>query len=137
MTATESQTAQSRSIVEQFYDAGLRGDIETMMGFLSDDVVIYEPAFLAYGGKYRGKQGLQAIYEKVLQVTDVMQLKVHYFVVDGDRALAIAGFPVNGTEDYTLFAEESRLVDGKIVEIRLYYYEPQSLLRVPATEAGV
>lgn len=137
MTATESLTAQSRSIVEQFYGAGLRGDIDTMMGLLSDDVVIHEPPFLTYGGEYHGKEGLQAIYEKVLQVTDVTKLKVHYFVVDGDRAIAIAGFPVNGDKDYTLFAEESRIVDGKIVEIQLYYHQPQSLLRVPAAGAGV
>lgn len=136
MTATQSLTAQSRSIVKKFYDAGLRGDIETMMGFLSDDVIIHEPAFLTYGGEYHGKDGLLAIYEKVVAVTDVTKLKVHYFVVDGDRALAIAGFPVKG-DDYTLFAEESRIVDGKIVEMRLYYHEPQSLLRDPAAAAGV
>jgi len=136
MTTTESLTAQSRSIVEQFYDAGLRGDIEVMMGLLSDDVVIHEPAFLTYGGEYHGKEGLQAIYEKVLAITDVTKLKVHYFVVDGDRAIAIAGFPVNGDKDYTLFAEESRIAHGKIVEMRLYYHEPQSLLRGSATGAG-
>lgn len=128
MAETKSLTEVNRSIVDRFYAAGPRGDIDTMMDCLADDVVIHEPSYLPYGGEYRGKDGLSAVYSAVAQLADVSQFKVHYVVVDGDRAVAFGGFPVNDTGQFTHFAEESRLVDGKIAEIRLYYYDAQSML---------
>ncbi|BBZ15439.1 nuclear transport factor 2 family protein [Mycobacterium branderi] len=135
MTDTKSLTEVNRSIIDRFYAAGPRGDLETMSDCLADDVVIHEPPYLPFGGDYRGKEGLSAIYSAVAQLADVTQFKVHYILVDGDRAVAFGGFPVNDTGKFTHFAEESRLVDGKIAEIRLYYYDAQSLL-VASNAAG-
>jgi len=129
-------TEVNRAIIESFYAAGLRGDIETMDSFLADDVVIYEPPYLPFGGEYRGKGGLSAIYAAVAQLADVTQFKVHYVLVDGDRAVAVGGFPVNDTGQFTHFAEETRLVGGKIVEIRIYYHDAQSLLGAAKPGAG-
>lgn len=127
MTETTS-TEQNRSIIEGFYAAGTRGDIETMMDCLADDVVICEPPYLPFGGEYHGKDGLFAIFAAVAELADVAQFKIHYIVVDGDRAVAFGGFPLNDTGRFTHFAEETRLVDGKIAEIRIYYYDAQSLV---------
>jgi len=124
----KSVTELNRSIIESFYAAGTRGDIETMMSYLADDVVIYEPPYLSFGGEYLGKDGLAAIYGAVVQLADVTQFKIHHILVDGDRAVAVGGFPVNDTGQFTHFAEETRLADGKIVEIRIFYYDAQSLL---------
>lgn len=128
MDVTESATELNRSIMEHFYAAGLQGDIETMMGYVADDVVIYEPTYLPFGGEYRGKDSLSAIHGAVAQLADVAQFTIHYILVDGDRAIAIGGFPVNDTGQFTHFAEESRLEDGKIVEIRIYYHDAQSMI---------
>lgn len=134
MTEAKSVTELNRSIIEAFYAAGLRGDIEAMTGYLADDVVTYEPPYLPFGGQYRGKDGLAVIYEAVAKVADVAQFTVHDIVVDGDCAVAFAGYLVRDTGEFTHFAEELRLVDGKIAEIRIYYYDVQSMLG--ATKPG-
>jgi ketosteroid isomerase-like protein len=130
MTDNNSVTELNRAIVEGFYAAGARGDLDAMMDCLADDVVIYEPPYLFFGGEYRGKQGIFAINEAVAPLVDATQFKIHYILVDGDRAFAVGGFLVNDTGQFTLFAEETRLVDEKIVEIRIYYHDAQSLLGV-------
>lgn len=135
MKETESVTELNRSIMERFYAAGPRGDIETMMDCLADDIVIYEPAYLPFGGEYRGKDGLAAIYAAVAQLADVSQFKIHDVLVDGNRAFATGGYPVNDTGQFTHFAEESRLVEGKIAEIRIYYYDAQSMVGAAKTDA--
>ncbi|MDV3127870.1 nuclear transport factor 2 family protein [Mycobacterium sp. 21AC1] len=134
MTDLKSLTEQNRSLIERFYAAGARGDIETMMCCLADDVVTYEPPYLPFGGEYRGKEALSAIYAAVAQVADVTQFKIHDIVVDGDRAVTFGGYPLTDTGQFTRFAEETRLVDGKIAEIRVYYHDAQSM--VAATESG-
>jgi len=134
MTEANSVTELNRSIIENFYAAGQRGEIETMTSFLADDVVTYEPPYLPFGGEYRGKDGLLAISEAVAQCADVGQFTVHDILVDGDRAVAFAGYRLNDTGKFTHFAEEIRLVGGKITEIRIYYYDVQSMLG--ATKPG-
>jgi ketosteroid isomerase-like protein len=131
---TNAVTEQSRSIIEGFYAAGSRGDIETMMGYLADDVVIHEPPYLPFGGEYRGKDGLAEIYAAVAQLADVTQFTIHSVMVDGERGVAFGGYPLTDTGQFTLFAEETRLVDGKIAEIRIYYHDAQSL--IGSAEAG-
>jgi hypothetical protein len=126
----DSVTELNRSIMESFYAAGARGDLDAMMDCLADDVVIYEPPYLPFGGEYRGKEGLAAINQAVAPLVDATQFKIHYIVADGDRTVAVGGFPVNDTGQFTLFAEESTLADGKIVEIRIYYHDAQSLIGV-------
>ncbi|KAA0107708.1 nuclear transport factor 2 family protein [Mycolicibacterium sp. P1-5] len=128
MTTTNSVTEHSRSIIEQFYAAGADGDVETMMSYLADDALIYEPPFLPFGGEYHGREGLVAISRAVAEVADASQFTVHSIMVDGDRAVAFGGFLVGETGQFTLFAEETRLVDGKIAEIRIYYHDAQSLV---------
>lgn len=123
-----SPTELNRSFIESFYKAGARGDIATMMDCVADNVVTYEPTYLPFGGEYRGKEALATIFAAVAQIADVTQFKIHDILVDGDRAVAFGGYPLNDTGHFTRFAEETRLVDGKIAEIRVYYYDVQSMV---------
>ncbi|MGV0772953.1 nuclear transport factor 2 family protein [Mycobacterium syngnathidarum] len=128
MVETQSLTDVNRSIVERFYSAGARGDIDTMTDCLADDVVTYEPAYLPFGGQYRGKDALATIFTAVARIADVTQFKIYDILVDGDRAVAFGGYPLNDTGAFTRFAEETRLAGGKITEIRVYYYDVQSMI---------
>lgn len=131
MVKAQSVTELNRSIVERFYSAGARGDIDLMTGCLADDVVTYEPTYLPFGGEYHGKAALATVFAAVAQIADVSQFRVHDILVDGNRAVAFGGYPLNDTGEFTRFAEETRLADGKITEIRVYYYDVQSMIGVP------
>lgn len=134
MVETQSVTELNRSIIERFYSAGARGDIETMKDYLADDVVTYEPTHLPFGGEYRGKDALATVFAAVAQIADVTQFKIYDILVDGDRAVAFGGYPLDDTGGFTRFAEETRLAEGKIAEIRVYYYDVQSMIGAAHTE---
>lgn len=128
MTEITTLTEQNRSAIENFYAAGSSGDIATMLSYLADDVIIHEPPFLPYGGKYHGKDGLVAVYQTIGQFVDISRVQLHYVVVDNDRAFAVIEVPDVRTSENIRLTEESRLADGKIVELRLYYFDVQSIL---------
>ncbi len=45
MGAARSLTDTNRAVVEGLYAAAMAGDFESLMCFLSDDVVVHEPPF--------------------------------------------------------------------------------------------
>ena len=59
---------------------------------------------------------------------DIERITVHYLVADGDTVIAVIGSPDRNTVQFNHFADESRVRDGKIAEMWLYYHDPQSML---------
>lgn len=131
MTATTSLTEQNRAIVEALYDAGIKGDIEALMGFLADDVVVDEPLYLPYGKVYRGKEEFLGLFQGIGRYMDLSKITVHYTIADGDRVAACLGIPDTTTGELTHFLEQSTLRDGKIVEMKLFYYDAQTMMEQP------
>ncbi|HEY1974827.1 MAG TPA: nuclear transport factor 2 family protein [Pseudonocardia sp.] len=128
MTSTQSLTEQNRAIVEKMYAAGTSGDVAGLMSYLDENVEIYEPEYLPYGGVYRGMPDFLELLGKIGEYMDVTRLTVHYLVADGDRVIAVLGAPDVKTGQFNHFAEQSTLRDGKVVEMRLFYYDPQAMI---------
>ncbi len=57
-----SVTETNRRIVTEMYEAGQRGELETFFGHVADDVVLTEPAYLPYGGTYRGAGAVREVF---------------------------------------------------------------------------
>jgi hypothetical protein len=121
----------TREIVQGLYDAAGKGDMEAFFAQLSDDLVLTEPGFLPYGGVYKGKEGMQAMLGPASEVLNIPTLRVHYIVVEGDRAIARLSINRTGTDETLIIAEESLVRDGKIAEITIYVHDAGSLV-VPA-----
>jgi hypothetical protein len=128
MTSTESLTERNRAIVTALYAAGASGDVQGLMSHLADDVEVHEPEYLPYGGVYRGKEEFVGLLGKIVDYMDVTKLTVHYLVADGARVIAVLGAPDAKTGQLNHFAEQSTLRDGKVVEMRLFYYDPQAMI---------
>lgn len=131
-----SLSERNRKTVAAFYAAGVGGDVDTMLSYLSDDLVVREPEYLPYGGIHRGKQGLLGVFQAIQQYADVSALTIDHLVADGDRVIGIIDVPELRTGNMIRLAEESRLVDGKIVEMQIFYYDPQSMLGAPKVTIG-
>ncbi len=56
MTSGTTLAERNRTTIEALYAAGAAGDIATVLSYVADDVVIDEPPYLPYGGRYMGKQ---------------------------------------------------------------------------------
>jgi hypothetical protein len=118
----------NRQIVVDFYAAGVRGDLEAFVSYMSDDFVLYEPPFLPYGGAYHGKQAMLEGFAKIGEYLDVSGLEVDHLVADGEHVIGILRAPDRATGELVLIAEESTLRRGKIVEMRVFFHEGRSLV---------
>jgi ketosteroid isomerase-like protein len=100
---------------------------------LSDDVTVIEPAFLPFGKAYHGKDGFFALAQILPDYLDLSSITLHYTIADGDRVAACVGIPDVTTGELTHFIEQFTVKDGKIVENRLFYHNPGSLIDRPKT----
>ena len=131
MTATISLTEKNRGIVESFYAAAVSGDLAAIAPLLADDLVVDEPDYLPYGKVYRGKEEFAGLLGLIGQYLDVSKVQVNYLIADGDRVAACLGIPDVTTGEMTHLIEQSTLRDGQIVEIKLFYYDAQSMTGKP------
>jgi ketosteroid isomerase-like protein len=131
MTTTESLTEKNRAIVEKLYAAASSGDLGAIAPLLADDIVVDEPSYLPYGKLYRGKEEVAGLLGMIGQFLDLTKVQVNYTIADGDRVAACLGIPDVTTGEMTHFIEQSTLRDGQIVEMKLFYYDAQSMIGKP------
>lgn len=127
-TSPESVTERNRAAAQALYDAAIAADMEKILSFLSDDLVIEEPDFLPYAGTYKGKSAFPDLFGNICLHMDMTQINLNYLIVDGDRVVANLAIPDTTNGELTSFFEESIWKDGKIVAMKLYYFNPQTML---------
>jgi predicted SnoaL-like aldol condensation-catalyzing enzyme len=131
MTTPTDTTEISRRLVEELYDAAVAADVEGVLFRLDDSVIVHEPDFLPYGGEYHGKQGFVDLYTKIAKVYDVAKIRVDYLVADGDRVIGVIRMPDLNTGNDVLLAEQSTVRDGKVIDMRIFFHDTQSLIGAP------
>jgi ketosteroid isomerase-like protein len=124
-------TQENRKIVQQFYEAGNRGDMETCMGLIADDIVWQNSGTTLLSGTFRGKAELQ---ERLLgplfgQLKEGIRTTVHRLIAEGDVVVAqtsgtaatLDGRPYNNTYCWVIvirdgqFAEVTEYMDTELV----------------------
>lgn len=130
-TTNTSTTAETRRVIEAAYGASTQGDIPGFLAFIGEDIVCHEPAYLPFGGTYTGKAAFLELAKVITDYLDFGQATVHHIVAEGERAIGIISIADRATNAPTYFAEEATVRDGKIVELRLFYFDAQSMLRMP------
>jgi ketosteroid isomerase-like protein len=122
---------QNRNIVQAFYDAGNRGDMETCFGLIADDIVWTNIGTTSLSGRYEGKAELQ---EKLLgplfgALKAGIAMEVHRLVAEGDYVVAqtsgsaetLDGRPYNNSYCWIIrlragqFAEVTEYLDTELV----------------------
>ena len=126
MNNAATLTQATRSVVEKLYAGAQQGDVAGLFALISADVVLREPPFLPYGGEYVGLDGFTKAIGFVMEQMDLTRLEVNHLVVDGERAFAVVRIPVRsgGT---ALLAEEWRVRDGKVTEVRIFFHDAGSI----------
>ena len=131
MTATLSLTEKNRAVVEELYGCVAAGTPEKIATLLAEDVVVIEPGYLPYGKTYHGLAEFGELFGMIGQFLDLSEVKVHYTIADGDRVAACLGIRDVTTGEWTDFIEQSTVRDGRIVEIKLFYHDAQSMIGKP------
>jgi ketosteroid isomerase-like protein len=137
-TGTDSLTERNRAMVQEMYAAVTeRADIQEFMAHVSDDVVVHEPPYLPYGGDYAGKEAFLALFGKVAAALDTRTITLESIIADGDKVMAFVRACTKPTGEIARLVEESTIRDGKVVDIRVYYFDTGCLLGVSPSSASV
>jgi limonene-1,2-epoxide hydrolase len=88
---------------------------------------------LPFAGVYRGPGALQKLFEIVMASAGVVGLDIHEITAGGDRVVALLDLLLEGTPPVRVpLAETFRFRDGKVCEIRPYYYDPTPIVSAVA-----
>ncbi|TQC48650.1 hypothetical protein EEB14_13925 [Rhodococcus sp. WS4] len=130
-----SVTETNRRIVTEMYEAGQRGELETFFGHVADDVVLTEPAYLPYGGTYRGAEAVREVFGVIAGYLDMNSLTIDRLVADEDHVFAILDSNQIATGERIMLTELSILREGKVAEFRVFFHEAGSLLELASTDS--
>ena len=135
MSTHSELTEKNRKIVEGMYEAATKGNFQAVLDCMDKDVVVYEPSYLPYGGVFNGIDGFQKLFASIAQFADVGKVKVNYSVADGDRVIGYLSIPDKKTGKDLLLLEQSTLKNGKVVEMRVCYFDAGSMIGAPKISA--
>jgi ketosteroid isomerase-like protein len=131
MTMTREEVLQ---LVDDLYAATGVGDFDKAEEYLTDDFFITEADTLPFAGVYRGRTALRDLFTKVMGMMDVSGLSRVETTSGGDYAVTILSFEfVDPNLAPAHLCELFRFRDGKVCEIRPYYFDPATV--VAACEA--
>ena len=118
--------SEKHEMIEALYAATGAGDFDTAERYLTDDFFITEADRLPYAGVYRGKTALRELYAKVMGMMDVTALKITaHCTSEGDYACTLLELTfADAALAPAPLAEMYRFRDGKICEIKPYYFDP-------------
>src|SRR5262245_23963823 len=85
MSNDASKTEASRKAVQAMLDAAVAKDMPRFWKCFTDDVTIYEPSYLPYGGIHRGMAAFEKLFPELLKYTDITTLTLESMIADGDQ----------------------------------------------------
>jgi len=129
--------AEKLVIVEALYAATGVGDFDKAEEYLTDDFFITEADTIPFAGVYKGKRALRDLYTHVMGRMDVAALDITQHVAGGDYAVTILQFTFQDPAlKPALLCEMYRFRDGKVCEIKPYYFDPAPIVAACAAKAG-
>jgi ketosteroid isomerase-like protein len=124
-------------IVDTLYDATGVGDFDTAESLLTEDFFITEADSLPMAGVYRGRSALRTLFTQVMGMMDVAGLARGETMTGGDFAVCQVSFQF---QDPALqpaeLLELFRFRDGKVCEIRPYYFDPAQIVAACAAKSS-
>jgi ketosteroid isomerase-like protein len=135
-----SRESEERNIkfVQDLFAATGGGDWKAAESMLSTDFLVTEADTLPFGGIYRGPGALRELFEIVIASAGVVGLDIHEITAGGDRVVALLDLLLEGTPPVRVpLAETFRFRDGKVCEIRPYYYDPTPIVSAVAARKKI
>jgi ketosteroid isomerase-like protein len=127
-----TQTEASKQLVLALYSAAGKGDFATALSLMDDNIAVIEPPYLPYGGVYRGKVEFQTLLARINEYADLSAMKMESVVAEGGSVFVCLQIGDRKTGKPLQLAERSIVRDGKIVEMKIFYFDAGSMI-----EAGL
>ena len=127
MASDSSQTEASRKVVQTMVNSAASGDEKLLLSCFHDDLVVYEPSFLPYGGRYQGINGFIGLWAELVKYIDPRSLKLGALLADGERVVCHWTVKTANHDSECNMCESYVIRDGKIAEARIFFNELGSL----------
>jgi ketosteroid isomerase-like protein len=116
------------AVVEALYGATGSGDWAKAATMLTDDFVVTEAGTLPFAGTYRGAEGLKTLFATVMGDSGVTGWEVKSITAGGDCVVYVLDLIFDGPPaGRAEIAEAFWLRDGKVREIRPFYFDPRPM----------
>jgi uncharacterized protein len=90
------QEAENTKVVQEAYAAFGRGDIQSLLGLMTDDIhwqpVIGTAKHVPFSGERKGKVSVAEFFRLVAESEDFQQFEPREFVAQGDRVVALGHY---------------------------------------------
>src|SRR5262245_16246256 len=117
---------QNLDVVRRAYEAFGRGDLDTLVGLMDENVEWRTPgpADLPTAGTRRGRQEVAAFFGLLNQVFEIQRFEPETFLASGDRVVVLGSDPARVTATGKVpdepWAHAFTVKDGKIVAFQEY-----------------
>ena len=113
-------------IVDAIYGAAATGDFDTIETYVADDFRVEMSPALPFAGLYQGKGALRELFPAVMGALGVTNIDRSEYMVSSDSVSYKATMSVAAPDvDPLEMLEVFHFRDGKVCEIRAYYFDPQ------------
>ena len=116
--------------VQAMFDALAVGDFDRMKSYLHPEVIVTEADCLPYSGIHRGPDAYIQLVHTVVGAWDDLSLSVDAMAEAGDMVIVVSVFSGKNKAGVAFnmpMTEVFHFSDGKISEVRPYYFDTHKL----------
>ncbi len=117
----------NREIVQAVFAASADKDWTTVKSYLHDDIQVIEADSLPYAGVFEGPDNFVKLNQMVFNTWADAVNTIDHIVADGEHVVILGNMSGRGKETGQAFsvplAAVWRLQDGKVVEVRPFYFD--------------
>ena len=118
--------ARNKQVVEAFFEAGARGDLDEVQSYMADDLVLRQAGFLPYAGSY-SRETFPALAATMSRYIDMKSARVIRVLADGDYVFVVLTVRDARTGDECTQGIQILLRDGKFAENTIFYHDAGSM----------
>jgi hypothetical protein len=102
---------------------GQKKKLEDYPGKASENIIIYEPSSLPFGGTYKGIKEFEKFYPEVREFYDFSRFSLLKVYGDDDVVFALIQAGIANSDADILLCEQFNFENGKIVTVRLFIHD--------------
>ncbi|GAA2087706.1 nuclear transport factor 2 family protein [Streptomyces albiaxialis] len=117
-----------------------KADFSAMAPYFAPDAVLHQAQALPYGGVWRGHEGIEACVRAMAGTWETFAFVRQEFLGTGPTAVVLtevhARSRATGREIDFPILQTATVTDGRITDIRPYYWDTAAIARTCGREAG-
>jgi pimeloyl-ACP methyl ester carboxylesterase/ketosteroid isomerase-like protein len=127
--AVQSENEQNKAVVDEYFKAGVRGDLTSFAAYLHPDFSVTAPNYLPWGGRHVGAAFFRdRLLPGVTDVFDFARFSYDNVVAEDGHVVTVFNIGVTGTDAIVKIVDHWTIRDGKAISLWAAYFEPQAVL---------